>query len=283
MIINKLKKFIGVEINDLDITKILDIGIINEISELLSEFSVVVIRDQNITNDQHIKFSECFGNLEQTKVGTDGSGSKLIILRNFDEDGNIVPPTDRQRLNNLANKEWHSDSSFKKIPSKLSILSSKMIPSNGGDTEFLSMRAAYNSLPENLKLNIEDKVCWHDYSHGRLKIDPNLVTSEEKKALPPVKQKLVLNNKKYGKSLYLGAHCSKIDGMTENESQNLLKEIYEFVDNKSFVYSHVWKPYDLIMWDNRSVLHRATPIKGKIEKRLMVRTTIAGETSTLND
>lgn len=283
MIINKLKKFIGVEINDLDITKILDIGIINEISELLSEFSVVVIRDQNITNDQHIKFSECFGNLEQTKVGTDGSGSKLIILRNFDEDGNIVPPTDRQRLNNLANKEWHSDSSFKKIPSKLSILSAKMIPSKGGDTEFLSMRAAYNSLPENLKLNIEEKVCWHDYSHGRLKIDPNLVTSEEKKALPPVKQKLVLNNKKYGKSLYLGAHCSKIDGMTENESQNLLKEIYEFVDNKSFVYSHVWKPYDLIMWDNRSVLHRATPIKGKIEKRLMVRTTIAGETSTLND
>ena len=283
MIINKLKKFIGVEINDLDITKILDIGIINEISELLSEFSVVVIRDQNITNDQHIKFSECFGNLEQTKVGTDGSGSKLIILRNFDEDGNIVPPTDRQRLNNLANKEWHSDSSFKKIPSKLSILSAKMIPSKGGDTEFLSMRAAYNSLPENLKLNIEDKVCWHDYSHGRLKIDPNLVTSEEKKALPPVKQKLVLNNKKYGKSLYLGAHCSKIDGMTENESQNLLKEIYEFVDNKSFVYSHIWKPYDLIMWDNRSVLHRATPIKGKIEKRLMVRTTIAGETSTLND
>ena len=283
MIINKLKKFIGVEINDLDITKILDIGIINEISELLSEFSVVVIRDQNITNDQHIKFSEFFGNLEQTKVGTDGSGSKLIILRNFDEDGNIMPPTDRQRLNNLANKEWHSDSSFKKIPSKLSILSSKMIPSNGGNTEFLSMRAAYNSLPENLKLNIEDKVCWHDYSHGRLKIDPNLVTSEEKKALPPVKQKLVLNNKKYGKSLYLGAHCSKIDGMTENESQNLLKEIYEFVDNKSFVYSHIWKPYDLIMWDNRSVLHRATPIKGKIEKRLMVRTTIAGETSTLND
>jgi len=283
MIINKLKKFIGVEINDLDITKILDIGIINEISELLSKFSVVVIRDQNITNDQHIKFSEFFGNLEQTKVGTDGSGSKLIILRNFDEDGNIVSPTDRQRLNNLANKEWHSDSSFKKIPSKLSILSSKMIPSNGGNTEFLSMRAAYNSLPENLKLNIEDKVCWHDYSHGRLKIDPNLVTSEEKKALPPVKQKLVLNNKKYGKSLYLGAHCSKIDGMTENESQNLLKEIYEFVDNKSFVYSHIWKPYDLIMWDNRSVLHRATPIKGKIEKRLMVRTTIAGETSTLND
>ncbi|MDA9649639.1 TauD/TfdA family dioxygenase, partial [Alphaproteobacteria bacterium] len=206
---------------------------------------------------------------------------KLIILRNFDEDGNIVPATDRQRLNNLANQEWHSDSSFKKIPSKLSILSAKMIPEKGGNTEFLSMRAVYNSLPEKLKSNIEDKVCWHDYSYGRSKIDANLVTADEKKALPPVKQKLVLNNKKYGKSLYIGAHCSKIDGMNDGESRDLLDEIYEYIDNESHVYSHIWKPYDLIMWDNRAVLHRATPIKGKIEKRLMVRTTVAGEASTL--
>ena len=91
----------------------------------------------------------------------------------------------------------------------------------------------------------------------------------------------VLNNKKYGKSLYIGAHCSKIDGMNDGESRDLLDEIYEYIDNESHVYSHIWKPYDLIMWDNRAVLHRATPIKGKVEKRLMVRTTIAGEASTL--
>ena len=121
----------------------------------------------------------------------------------------------------------------------------------------------------------------HDYSYGISKIDANLVTADEKKALPPVKQKLVLNNKKYGKSLYIGAHCSKIYGMNDDESQNLLDEIYEYIDNESHVYSHIWKPYDLIMWDNRAVLHRATPIKGKVEKRLMVRTTIAGEASTL--
>jgi alpha-ketoglutarate-dependent 2,4-dichlorophenoxyacetate dioxygenase len=156
-----------------------------------------------------------------------------------------------------------------------------MIQEKGGNTEFLSMRAVYNSLPEKLKSNIEDKVCWHDYSYGRSKIDANLVTADEKKALPPVKQKLVLNNKKYGKSLYIGAHCSKIDGMNDGESRDLLDEIYEYIDNESHVYSHIWKPYDLIMWDNRAVLHRATPIKGKVEKRLMVRTTIAGEASTL--
>ena len=97
----------------------------------------------------------------------------------------------------------------------------------------------------------------------------------------PVKQKLVLNNKKYGKSLYIGAHCSKIDGMNDGESRDLLDEIYEYIDNESHVYSHIWKPYDLIMWDNRAVLHIATPIIGKVEKRLMVRTTIAGEASTL--
>ena len=281
MLIKNLGSTLGVEIIGLNLKINIDKNIIGQVSDLLSQFSVVVIRNQNITNDQHIHFSEYFGDLEVTKAGTSGSGSKLIILRNFDEDGNIVPATDRQRLNNLANQEWHSDSSFKKIPSKLSILSAKMIPAKGGNTEFLSMRAVYNSLPEKLKSNIEDKVCWHDYSYGRSKIDPNLVTADEKKALPPVKQKLVLNNKKYGKSLYIGAHCSKIDGMNDSESQNLLDEIYEYIDNESHVYSHIWKPYDLIMWDNRAVLHRATPIKGKVEKRLMVRTTIAGEASTL--
>ena len=281
MLIKNLGSTLGVEIIGLNLKINIDKNIIGQVSDLLSQFSVVVIRDQNITNDQHIHFSEYFGDLEVTKAGTNGSGSKLIILRNFDEDGNIVPATDRQRLNNLANQEWHSDSSFKKIPSKLSILSAKMIPAKGGNTEFLSMRAVYNSLPEKLKSNIEDKVCWHDYSYGRSKIDANLVTADEKKALPPVKQKLILNNKKYGKSLYIGAHCSKIDGMNDSESQNLLDEIYAYIDKESHVYSHIWKPYDLIMWDNRAVLHRATPIKGKVEKRLMVRTTIAGEASTL--
>ena len=281
MLIKNLGTTLGVEIIGFNLKKNIDKNIIGQVSDLLSQFSVVVIRDQNITNEQHINFSEYFGDLEVTKTGTNGAGSKLIILQNFDEDGNIVPPTDRQRLNNLANQEWHSDSSFKKIPSKLSILSAKMIPAKGGNTEFLSMRAVYNALPKKLKSNIEDKVCWHDYSYGRSKIDANLVTADEKKALPPVKQKLVLNNKKYGKSLYIGAHCSKIDGMNDSESQNLLDEIYEYIDNESHVYSHIWKPYDLIMWDNRAVLHRATPIKGKVEKRLMVRTTIAGEASTL--
>ena len=281
MLIKNLGSTLGVEIIGLNLKINIDKNIIGQVSDLLSQFSVVVIRNQNITNDQHIHFSEYFGDLELTKAGTSGSGSKLIILRNFDEDGNIVPATDRQRLNNLANQEWHSDSSFKKIPSKLSILSAKMIPAKGGNTEFLSMRAVYSALPKKLKSNIEDKVCWHDYSYGRSKIDPNLVTADEKKALPPVKQKLVLNNKKYGKSLYIGAHCSKIDGMNDSESQNLLDEIYEYIDNESHVYSHIWKPYDLIMWDNRAVLHRATPIKGNVEKRLMVRTTIAGEASTL--
>ena len=281
MLIKNLGTTLGVEIIGFNLKKNIDKNIIGQVSDLLSQFSVVVIRDQNITNEQHINFSEYFGDLEVTKAGTNGAGSKLIILQNFDEDGNIVPPTDRQRLNNLANQEWHSDSSFKKIPSKLSILSAKMIPAKGGNTEFLSMRSVYNALPKKLKSNIEDKVCWHDYSYGRSKIDANLVTADEKKALPPVKQKLVLNNKKYGKSLYIGAHCSKIDGMNDDESQNLLDEIYEYIDNESHVYSHIWKPYDLIMWDNRAVLHRATPIKGKIEKRLMVRTTVAGEASTL--
>ena len=142
MITNKLSKFFAIEIKNLDISKVLSKETIGEIYNILEEFSVVVFRNQNITNDEHIKFSENFGTLELTKVGTDGSCSKLIILRNFDKNGNIAPPTDRQRSNNLANQAWHSDCSFKKIPSKTSILSAKIIPSHGGNTEFLSMRTS---------------------------------------------------------------------------------------------------------------------------------------------
>ena len=142
MITNKISKFFVIEIKNLDVRKITSKVSINKISDLLLEFSVVVIRNQKITDDEHIKFSENFGTPELTKVGTDGSCSKLIILRNFDKNGNIAPPTDRQRSNNLANQAWHSDCSFKKIPSKTSILSAKIIPSHGGNTEFLSMRTS---------------------------------------------------------------------------------------------------------------------------------------------
>ena len=281
MLIKKLGTSLGVEISELNIKKDVNKNIISKIVDLLSEFSVVVIRAQNINNEEHITFSELFGNLELTKVGTVGSGSKVIILRNFTEDGTILPVSDRQRLNNLANQVWHSDSSFKEIPSKTSILSAKIIPKNGGNTDFLSMRAVYKSLPDELKNKIDSKICWHDYSFGRSKIDPDLVSKNEKEKLPPIKQRMVLTSKRYGKSLYLGAHCSKIDGMGKKESAELLLELNTYFDNKSFIYSHVWKPYDLIMWDNRAVLHRATPIIGEIQKRLMVRTTIAGKSSTL--
>jgi alpha-ketoglutarate-dependent 2,4-dichlorophenoxyacetate dioxygenase len=254
---------------------------IKKLQRLLEKYSVLVLRNQKITNEQQVQFSEYFGPLEVTKNATAGAGTKTIILTNIGENNTIVKANDRQALNNLANQEWHCDSSFKKNPSKASILSARIIPGHGSNTEFLCMRQVYQNLPKDLKKIVIGKECWHDYSYGRSKIDPALVTDEERLALPPVKQSMVLYNPKYGASLYIGAHCSKIEGMDIKDSRKILNDLLEFANQKQFIYSHKWKLNDLIMWDNKAVMHRATPTSGRIEKRYMVRTTIAGASSTL--
>ncbi|MEM7429990.1 MAG: TauD/TfdA family dioxygenase, partial [Pseudomonadota bacterium] len=225
--------------------------------------------------------SRLFGELEQTKVGTPGAGGNLIFLKNFDDEGRINPPSSWQILNNKANQFWHADSSFKANPAKASLLSGRVVPSRGGNTEYLSMRAVYAALPEETKQRIEGLVAIHDYSHSRNKIDPDLVSQAEYKAVPPVRQAMVLDHGGRGKSLYIGAHCSGIEGMSGEEGGALIDELMAFADQEQFVYSHNWRQHDLVLWDNRSVLHRATPFDAANEKRFVVRTTIAGDGPTI--
>ena len=242
---------------------------------------VLVFRGQDITDAQQIAFSKCFGSLETTKVGTPGAGSALIVLTNIGADGQIEPPQGRQVLNNKANRHWHTDSSFKPVPARASLLSARILPSLGGNTEFISMRAVYAALPEALKRRIEGRVGIHNFAYGRAKIAPHLVTAEERTALPPVRQAMVLEHGAHGKSLYLGAHCAAVEGMTAEEGRALIDELMAFAAQERFIYSHVWRPHDLVMWHNRAVLHRATPFESVAEKRYMVRTTVAGDGPTV--
>jgi alpha-ketoglutarate-dependent 2,4-dichlorophenoxyacetate dioxygenase len=252
-----------------------------EIKDAFACYSVLVFRDQRVDDAQQIAFSECFGALETTKVGTLGAGGKLIVLTNIGADGVIVAPTDRQMLSNKANRHWHADSSFKRNPAKASILSARAIPSVGGNTEYLSMRAVYAALPAELKAKVEGRIAIHDYAYGRSKIAPTLVTEEERRAVPPVRQALVLDHGAWGRSLYLGAHCAAIEGMSEAQGQKLIGELMAFADQERFVHSHPWRAHDMIMWDNRAVLHRATPFESTTERRHLVRTTIAGDGPTI--
>lgn len=279
--INPLHPLFAAEVVGLDLNTALEADELAAIKNAFAAHSVLVFRDQDISDEQQIAFSEHFGPLETTKVGTPGAGSSLVVLTNIGADGAITPPTDRQVLNNKANQQWHADSSFKPNPAKASLLSARMIPSKGGNTEYLSMRAAYAELPAATKERISGLVAIHDYAYGRSKIDPDLVTPEERAAVPPVRQALVLDHGVYGKSLYLGAHCASIEGMDEAEGRALIDELMAFATQDRFIYSHPWRPHDMILWDNRAVLHRATPFANTTEKRLMVRTTIAGDGPTL--
>lgn len=281
VVISPLHDLFVAEVSGLDLDAGPDDATFERIRDAFERYSVLVFRDQDIDDERQVRFSARFGALETTKVGTIGAGSQLVVLSNIGADGTIVPPTSRQMMNNKANRFWHADSSFKPVPARASMLSARLIPSAGGDTQYCCMRAAYADLPQSLKDAVEERVAIHDYSWSRSKVDTELVTEEERRAVPPVRQAMVLDHGAHGRSLYLGAHAACVEGMPDAEGRALIDELMAFATQGRYVYSHRWRPHDLVLWDNRAVLHRATPFRGSDEARHMVRTTIAGAGPTV--
>ena len=275
-----LHRLFGAIVEGVDVTKPIHDETFTEFQNALTEFSVLVFPGQEINDAQQIAFSQRFGPLETTKVGTRGTGSPLVILSNIGEDNRVAPVADRLNMVNRANMQWHADSSFKRIPAQTSILSAREVPVTGGNTEFVSMRVVYAELPEDLKQAVEDRVAIHDFAHSRDKVDPNLMTDSERATLPPVRQAMVLDQG-HKLSLYIGSHVSDVEGMTTSESRKLIDRLLSFATQKQFIYRHTWCLHDLVMWDNRSVIHRAQPFVNHEERRRMVRTTIAGVTPTV--
>ena len=275
-----LHRLFGAIVEGIDVTKPIHDETFTELQNALTEFSVLVFPGQEINDAQQIAFSQRFGPLETTKVGTRGTGSPLVILSNIGEDNRVVPFANRLNMVNRANMQWHADSSFKRIPAQTSILSAREVPVTGGNTEFVSMRVVYAELPEDLKQAVEDRVAIHDFAHSRDKVDPNLMTDSERATLPPVRQAMVLDQG-HKLSLYIGSHVSDVEGMTTSESRKLIDRLLSFATQKQFIYRHTWCLHDLVMWDNRSVIHRAQPFINHKERRRMVRTTIAGVTPTV--
>ena len=275
-----LHRLFGAIVEGVDVTKPIHDETFTELQNALTEFSVLVFPGQEINDAQQIAFSQRFGPLETTKVGTRGTGSPLVILSNIGEDNRVVPFADRLNMVNRANMQWHADSSFKRIPAQTSILSAREVPVTGGNTEFVSMRVVYAELPEDLKQAVEDRVAIHDFAHSRDKVDPNLMTDSERATLPPVRQAMILDQG-HKLSLYIGSHVSDVEGMTTSESRKLIDRLLSFATQKQFIYRHTWCLHDLVMWDNRSVIHRAQPFINHNERRRMVRTTIAGVTPTI--
>jgi len=240
----------------------------------LDRYSVLVLPGQHLDDAAQIAFSQGFGALEMTRAGALGAGSPVIVLSNIGPAGEIVAPSDKQVLNNKANRLWHHDSSFKPIPARASLLSARQIPSAGGNTEFAFMRGAFAALEAAEQQRLKRLAAWHDFGWSRARVDAALVSDAEKTQHPPVRQAVVLEENPYGPALYLGAHARSIEGMDEAESRALIEGLMAHATEERFIYGHRWSPHDLLIWDNRAVLHRATPFASTSERRHMVRTTV---------
>jgi alpha-ketoglutarate-dependent 2,4-dichlorophenoxyacetate dioxygenase len=246
-----------------------------QVRAAFEEYSVIVFRGQDVTDESQIAYSRRFGPLETTKVGSEGFGSRLVILKTLDDDGNVVPEDHRLALRNKANQLWHTDSPFKRLPALASVLSSRIIPGRGGETEFVSTRLAFERLDAALRARLENSFAWHDYAYSRGKIAAGLATPEERAALPPQCWRLVWKNPVNGRgALYLASHTYAVEGMELKAAQKLLGELMAAATAPGSNYVHTWHKGDVVMWDNRATMHRGRPWPAK-EPRYMVRTTIS--------
>jgi alpha-ketoglutarate-dependent 2,4-dichlorophenoxyacetate dioxygenase len=237
--------------------------------------SVLLFRDQTVTDDIQCAYSRAFGPLELTKVSSVGSGTFYARLTNIGPDGALVPPTHRQALTARANQLWHTDSSFKATPALASVLSARVVPGAGGETQFTSTRLAWDRLPPAMQERLRDAVATHSYANSRNQIDPNMVTAEEHATLPPVRWRMSWRNPVNGRrSLYVASHAYAIDGMGDNEAKALLARLIEDATRPEYTYLHRWRAGDVIMWDNRATMHRGRPWPDS-QTRSMVRTTIS--------
>ena len=239
------------------------------------QHSVLIFRDQNVTDESQIAFSRRFGPLEITPAASQGAGTHLVILSTIGPDGKVVPADHRIALRNKANQLWHADSTFKSVPALASVLSARIIPSHGGETEYVSTRLAWDRFDPALQQRIANLFAWHDYSHSRGKIAANIVGADERAALPPQCWRMVWTNPANGRrALYIASHAYAIEGMEDGAAQKLIAELTDAATAPGLSYTHAWRQGDVVMWDNRATLHRGRPWPAH-EARLIVRTTIS--------
>jgi len=239
------------------------------------QHSVIVLRDQDVTDEAQVAFSRRFGPLEVTPAATEGAGTNLVILTTIGKDGKVVPADDRLALRNKANQLWHADSTFKSTPALASVLSGRIMPAQGGETEYVSTRLAWERLRPATQKRVETMFAWHDYSHSRGKIASNIVSDSERAALPPQCWRMVWKNPANGRpALYIASHAYAIEGMEQAAAQKFLAELIAAATAPGLSYEHAWRRGDVVMWDNRATLHRGRPWPAH-EARTMVRTTIS--------
>ncbi|HJZ44863.1 MAG TPA: TauD/TfdA family dioxygenase [Hyphomicrobiaceae bacterium] len=285
--IRQINPLFAGEVSGIDITKPITREDAAAIEAGMDRYAVLVFRDQRFTDEEQMAFGANFGRIEVSRGGNVTKPQDLRLkagmndVSNLGKDGKPLARDSRQRLFNLGNLLWHSDSSFRAIPAKYSLLSARVVNPKGGNTEFADMRAAYDALDEETKGEIEDLVCEHSLMYSRGSLGFGEFSDEEKEMFKPVRQRLVRTHPVTGrKSLFLASHAGAIIGMPTPEARILLRDLTEHATQPRFVYVHKWKPFDLVMWDNRQTMHRGRRFD-ETQPRDVRRTTVAGDAPTV--
>jgi alpha-ketoglutarate-dependent 2,4-dichlorophenoxyacetate dioxygenase len=275
------------EVSGIDITRPLSREDVVAIEAGMDRYAVLVFHGQCLTDDAQRAFTRNFGTLE---ASPGGNITKLHERRlpldmqdasNLDRDQKPLARDDRRRMFNLGNRLWHSDSSYRAVPAKYSLLSGRIVVDRGGHTEFADMRAAYDALDDDTKAEIEDLVCEHSLMYSRGSLGFTELSAEERAMFKPVRQRLVRVHPMTGrKSLFLSSHGGTIVGWPVPEARAFLRDLAEHATQKQFVYSHKWQQWDLVIWDNRQTMHRVTRFD-ESQVRDMRRTTVAGDAMTV--
>jgi alpha-ketoglutarate-dependent 2,4-dichlorophenoxyacetate dioxygenase len=277
---------LGARVEGVDLAAPLDDATFRKIHDAFAEYSVLVFPGQRLSDEQQMAFTTRFGPLETTikSIGQERRlHENMVDLSNVDPqaDDRLMGWNDRRMMYQSGNQLWHTDSSFKPVPAMASLLSGREVPPAGGETEYVSMRHAYATLPIELQRRLEGRVVVHSILYSRSTIAKGLFDPEHEQELPPVRQALVRANPVNGrKSIYIGSHAWYIEGLAYEESRRLLDELLAHTTRPECVYQHRWTQWDLVMWDNRCVLHRGRPWDATRYRRVMRRTTLAGEGPT---
>ena len=279
--------FVGF-VSDINLKEILSDSLIKELDTAVNKYAVLIFKDQNITDDEQVRFTEYFGKIEAsgktsniTKDKDRRLSSDLADVSNLDKDNKPFTLNDPRRIFNLGNRLWHTDSSFKPVPAKYSLLSGRNVSKEGGNTEFADMRSAYDNLDFKIKNKIEKMICEHSLIYSRQRLGFDMVrelSPDEIKNFKPVEQPLVRNNKLTNrKTVFLSSHIGKIKDWTRPDSMCFIDDLIEYATKEKFLYVHKWLQNDLVIWDNRQTMHRARAFDDLTEYRDMRRTTVLGE------
>lgn len=282
--IEKLHPDFGARITGVDLGAPLSDAAVEEIRAAIDDYSFLLFPGQAMDDDKHLAFTRLLGEPEpnHVKLGQEGIVEYFGTIGNVQPDGTTVGNSHKRTIFQTGNNMWHTDSSFRKVPAFVSIMCAYEVPDEGGETEFVSARAAYGRLSGDEKEKIDPLHVIHDYVFSRSKVSPDAVTPSHAASLPPIEQKLVRNNPRSGaKNLYIGSHARQIAGWSLEESRPLLDDLLDRATRPEFVYAQAWQPGDVVIWDNRCLLHRGAGFDADKYRRHMRQTRVEGGGPTL--